>query len=50
MAKKKSVPKQTAAATIFSPKKIAALVCHIRGERVLLDVDLAELYGSKRVC
>lgn len=45
MPKKKLVQKKVEEAAVFSPKKIASLVCVVRDERVLLDADLAELYG-----
>jgi hypothetical protein len=40
----KKTTKQADISTTFSPKKIASLVCEVRGEPVLLDADLAELY------
>lgn len=40
----KKTTKQAKVSTAFSPKKIASLVCEVRGEPVLLDADLAELY------
>ncbi|HKK18922.1 MAG TPA: ORF6N domain-containing protein [Opitutales bacterium] len=45
MAKKKSSKKKPDSPALFSPRKIASLVCIIREERVLMDADLAELYG-----
>lgn len=45
MPKKKLAQKKAEVPAVFSPKKIASLVCAVRGERVLLDADLAELYG-----
>lgn len=45
MPKKKQAKKKAEVAAVFSPKKIASLVCEVRGEPVLLDADLAELYG-----
>lgn len=44
MPKKRQVSKKAEVSTVFSPKKIASLVCEVRGEPVLLDADLAELY------
>jgi hypothetical protein len=43
----KKTTKQADISTIFSPKKIASLVCEVRGEPVLLDADLAELHQFK---
>ncbi|MBC7979242.1 MAG: ORF6N domain-containing protein [Armatimonadetes bacterium] len=42
-AKKKSAPRKNTA--LFIPEKIAPLVHVLRHEKVILDTDLAELYG-----
>jgi len=42
-AKKKTAPRKSTA--LFVPEKIAPLVLVLRHEKVLLDSDLAELYG-----
>jgi len=42
-AKKKSQPGKSA--PVFIPEKIAPLVHYLRHEKVILDSDLAELYG-----
>ena len=44
-AKGKTTQKKTKTKELLVPEKIAALVLWIRGEKVLLDSDLAQLYG-----
>jgi hypothetical protein len=39
------MPKKKSTSLALSPQKVAPLVKFIRGERVLLDRDLAQLYG-----
>ena len=45
MAKKSDIAKITDAAIVLSPEKVQQMIHIIRGERVILDRDLAQLYG-----